>query len=200
MAFPTNLEQLFPADKSEFMASFFRHTAAGVRYPKLMCSLSVIVKPSIARRFYRQSFSHSSRFHIRPAGFSSSTAVLKNGSPPPVHRSTSEALPPGVPMPLSLRLTRYDLQTLTPLCRLRRISPANDRINASETWCRRSVPSVPFGSAPLSRSGSASLHSTDSVWPSCPPGKFSPPMLWPNNSHLCSVANLVGRDTNLPRY
>lgn len=35
---------------------------------------------------------------------------------------------------------------------------------------------APSGSAPPSRSGSVSLQSTDSVWPSLPPGRFSPPI------------------------
>lgn len=129
-------------------------------------------------------------------GFSSSTAALKNGSPPPVHRSASEVPRPGVPRPPALHLIRCALQKPTRLCRLRKIYHATDRsilLKPHAVW--RSVQLVLFGSAPLSRSGNASPRSTDSVWPILSSRQVSPAYLWPINSHLSSVPNLVGQDT-----
>src|SRR5687768_11297008 len=63
------------------------------------------------------------------------------------------------------------------LYHLQRISLAIDRSRPLKLGAvGQSVPSVPFGSAPLSLSSSASRHSTDSVWPSCPPSRFSLPI------------------------
>jgi len=78
-----------------------------------------------------------------------------------------------LPVPLSRPGSRCAHRTLTPLYPRQRIYPATDRSTLrtlDAVW--RFVPSVLFGSAFLSQFGSASLHSTDSVWPSRPPGGF----------------------------